>query len=187
MQVFMRVNDPPPAGLPLSIEGLPTELLVQIACILSQKDLQNFIKSNPRSSKLRMLQGITLGSKHFAPWRRRWEFYTRAREAAVKEAEDKTWKAQYETPTVDGLPAVTTQATIVSSSQVLNKQKGPKELDFENVMSNIFENYGFPHPVPRNREGPMMSPNNQGRDMKRVRTVPARLLFPTITEGYFLQ
>jgi len=105
--------------------------------------------------------------------------YMRAREAAVKEVEDKTWKAQYEMLSPDSAPTVN-QATIVSSSQVLRERKGPKELHFESILGNMFESYGL---RPLNQPVDLMSPNNNGRDMKRVRTVPAPLLFPTVTEG----
>jgi hypothetical protein len=159
-----------------SLSTLPNELLLHLAGYLSQHDLDSLVKAGPRNRSLRKLKELTFGSRNFAPWRRRWEMFLRAREGGMREARERA-EHQAEGPE----PGVTLAAAIVSSGQVLHEgTKGEKEHGFEAVMSSSFADFGF-HTLP---VVAAFSPATSAkREKKRMRIMPVTLQFPIVEEG----
>jgi hypothetical protein len=65
----------------LRLSKFPDEILLQISAYLPLGSLENLIASSPH------LHDLTIGKPSYAPWRRRWEMFSRARRAAEAEAE----------------------------------------------------------------------------------------------------
>jgi len=177
-----------PASTPVSIcvfDKLPPEILLQFVGYLSLEELYQLVKASPRSKSLRKLNDLTFGSKNFAPWRRRWAMFTAAYSAALTEAQDSAWEAQFNEPSASEPPPIA--SSIVSSAQVHRGgtvQKGDSEKRLEEVMQNTFVYYGFVPPDAAATSYEIPSPPSGGsRGPKRYTLAEEALRFPIITES----